>query len=143
MVTHDQEEAFAVADRMAVMRAGRVVQEGVVADVWAHPADAWTAGFLGYATVLDGAAAKVVREVVDPGATWSEVALRRSALRVADEGPLVGTVRTVRATPELTRLGLDVEGVGDVQGVADPGRGVRPGQRVRLVVDPSRLAPLA
>ncbi len=39
LVTHDQEEAFAVADRMALMRDGHVVQSGTVAQVWRHPAD--------------------------------------------------------------------------------------------------------
>jgi thiamine transport system ATP-binding protein len=146
MVTHDQEEAFAVADRMAVMRAGRLVQDGSVADVWSHPADGWTARFLGYATVLGGDAAVAVREVVDPAAAWTGVALRRSALRVADHGllagPLVGTVVTVRATPELTRLTLRVPRLGEVEGVAHPRLDVHPGQEVRLTVDASRLAPL-
>jgi thiamine transport system ATP-binding protein len=142
MVTHDQEEAFAVADRMAVLRAGRLVQEGSVADVWSHPADGWTARFLGYPTVLDGDAAAAVRAVVDPAAGWTGVALRRSALRVADVGPLAGTVLAVRATPELTRLSLRVPRLGDVEGVADPRLDVRPGQEVRLTVDVSRLAPL-
>ena len=47
-VTHDHEEAFALADRIVVMRAGRVVQAGRAADVWRHPADLWTADFLGF-----------------------------------------------------------------------------------------------
>lgn len=46
-VTHDQEEALAVADRVVVLRAGRVVQRGTPAEVWAAPADAWVARFLG------------------------------------------------------------------------------------------------
>ena len=54
LVTHDHEEAFAVADRMALMRGGRLVQQGTPAEVWAAPADADAAGFLGYAAVLDG-----------------------------------------------------------------------------------------
>ena len=54
LVTHDHEEAFAVADRMAVMRGGRIVQEGPIAEVWRQPADAETALFLGYARVLSG-----------------------------------------------------------------------------------------
>ena len=37
LVTHDHEEAFAVADRMALMRAGRLVQQGTPAEVWAAP----------------------------------------------------------------------------------------------------------
>jgi thiamine transport system ATP-binding protein len=154
MVTHDQEEAFAVADRMAVMRAGRLVQEGSVADVWSRPADGWTARFLGYATVLAGDAAVAVREVVDPTARWTEVALRRSALRVEEgaveqgmversrDRSLVGTVVGVRATPELTRLALEVPRLGAVEGVAHPRLDVHPGQEVRLRVDASRLAPL-
>ena len=52
MVTHDHEEAFAVADRLAVMRDGRVVQQGVIGEVWRRPADPETALFLGYARVL-------------------------------------------------------------------------------------------
>ena len=55
LVTHDHEEAFAVADRMAVMRDGSMVQDGNLEEVWGHPADAWTARFLGYATVVEGA----------------------------------------------------------------------------------------
>ena len=54
MVTHDHDEAYTVADRLAVMRAGRVVQEGAIAEVWAAPADPETALFLGYAGVLRG-----------------------------------------------------------------------------------------
>src|SRR5690349_5500175 len=63
LVTHDQEEAWSVADRMAVMREGRIVQQGDLDEVWSHPADAWAAAFLGYATVLDGAAARRLREL--------------------------------------------------------------------------------
>ncbi len=57
MVTHDHEEAFTVADELAVMRAGRVVQHGELDAVWRAPVDVETALFLGYARVLTGAAA--------------------------------------------------------------------------------------
>ena len=67
LVTHDQEEAFAVADRMALMRAGRVVQAGTVDDVWRSPVDAEAARFLGYATVLDDEPARRVTGVARPG----------------------------------------------------------------------------
>ena len=53
-VTHDQDEAFAIASRIAVMRDGRVVQIGTPADVWHAPVDAWTADFLGFGPVVDG-----------------------------------------------------------------------------------------
>ena len=142
MVTHDQEEAFAIADRLAVMRAGRVVQSGTVEDVWRAPVDAWTARFLGYATVLDGAAARALRDLVEPGATWSEVALRRSAIRLDPDGPLRATVLSARVTPEQLRLELDVTGVGRLAAVAEPGHAVAVGEPVRARVVRDRLAAL-
>ena len=142
LVTHDQEEAFAIADRMAVMRSGRLVQAGTVADVWREPADGWTARFLGYATVLDGDGALALREIVEPGATWSQVALRRSAIRVDPAGPLTATVLSARLTPEHLRLELDVAGVGRLPGVAEPGQAVAVGDTVRAGVVRDRLAAL-
>ncbi|UFU06173.1 ABC transporter ATP-binding protein [Ruania halotolerans] len=50
-VTHDHDEAFAVADRVAVMRQGRLVQVGTPAELWAAPGDADVARFLGYRVV--------------------------------------------------------------------------------------------
>ncbi|HEY6932378.1 MAG TPA: ABC transporter ATP-binding protein [Marmoricola sp.] len=142
LVTHDQEEAFAVADRMAVMRAGRVVQEGEVAAVWQRPADAWTARFLGYASVVTGAAAAALRRAAGPDAAGQSLALRRSALRVDAAGPLGARVLTARVTPEQIRLTLDVDGVGALDAVAEPHEDVPVGSRVRVALDLSRTAPL-
>ena len=142
LVTHDQEEAFAIADRIAVMRAGRLVQAGTVAEVWRQPEDAWTARFLGYATVLEGAPAVALREVVEPGADWSQIALRRSAVRLDADGPLTATVLSARVTPEQLRLELDVVGVGRLPGVAEPGHVVAVGEAVRARVVRDRLATL-
>ncbi len=64
-VTHDQAEAFAIADRVAVMRAGRLVQTGAPREVWAAPIDEWVAGFVGYPAVIDGTLALVGRR--NPG----------------------------------------------------------------------------
>ena len=142
LVTHDQEEAFAVADRMAVMRSGRIVQQGGLDELWARPADAWTARFLGYATVLTGAPARMVLEAAAPGESWPAVALRRSALRVDSQGPLTGRVQEARVTPDQIRVQLDVDGAGSLPGAADPGTDVRVGAPVRLRVDRSRIAPV-
>ena len=139
MVTHDHEEAFAVADRLAVMRAGRIVQQGDIAEVWRAPVDAETALFLGYARVLDGAAAATLLAAAGLPAAPS-VAVRRSALAVADGGPLGGVVVSGRATPEQIRLVVDVDGIGEVDAVARLGAHLAPGDRVALAVDPSRLA---
>lgn len=139
MVTHDHEEAFTVADRIAVMRDGALVQEGEIAAVWRAPADPATALFLGYARVLtDAAAATLLAAAGLPGA--AAVAVRRSALAVDATGPLAGEVRSARATPEQVRLVVDVVGMGEVDAVAGLDRHPGPGERVRLGVDASRLA---
>jgi thiamine transport system ATP-binding protein len=139
LVTHDHDEAFAVADRMALMRAGRLVQSGTLEEVWRHPADAETARFLGYAAVVSGPAAALLLDGV--GETGhGALALRRSALQVDAAGPLHGTVRAARVTSELTRLVVDLPGIGTVDAVAGLATPVRAGEQVRLRLDRSRVA---
>ena len=53
-VTHDQEEAFTLADRVLILHDGEIVREGTPADVWANPGSAYVADFLGLGNVLDG-----------------------------------------------------------------------------------------
>jgi thiamine transport system ATP-binding protein len=52
-VTHDQEEAFTVADQMVILRDGTIVQTGTPEQVWSSPANAWVAGFLGFSNLID------------------------------------------------------------------------------------------
>jgi thiamine transport system ATP-binding protein len=52
-VTHDQGEAFALADRVVLMRDGTVAQSGTPSEVWQHPADEFVARFLGFDTIAD------------------------------------------------------------------------------------------
>jgi iron(III) transport system ATP-binding protein len=52
LVTHDQAEAFAMAQRLAIMDHGRIIQEGTAREVYAHPGNAFIARFLGAANVL-------------------------------------------------------------------------------------------
>jgi iron(III) transport system ATP-binding protein len=54
LVTHDREEAFSVADRIAVMREGRVVQEGSPEQLYLAPADRWVAEFVGAGNFVRG-----------------------------------------------------------------------------------------
>lgn len=54
LVTHDQEEALAVADTVAIMRNGTVLQVGTPTEVYQRPADAWVAGFLGDSVGMEG-----------------------------------------------------------------------------------------
>lgn len=144
LVTHDQEEAYAVADRLAVVRAGRLVQEGPVAQVWQRPADPETALFLGYARVLEGAPAAAVLAAAGVGhAGPATVAVRRSALVLAEDGPLSGVVAQARATPDQVRLVVDVDGVGEMDAVAGSAAHPGPGEKVRLRADQDRLSILS
>lgn len=53
-VTHDQEEAFTIADRLVIIHGGHIAQQGVPGDVYANPANAWIARFLGLGNLLPG-----------------------------------------------------------------------------------------
>mgnify|MGYP000058818458 CR=1 FL=1 len=53
-VTHDQEEAFAIADRVLILHEGKIIREGTPADVWANPQSAYVAEFLGLGNVIEG-----------------------------------------------------------------------------------------
>jgi ABC-type Fe3+/spermidine/putrescine transport system ATPase subunit len=53
-VTHDQEEAFAIADRILILHNGEIVREGTPVDVWANPGSAFVAGFLGLGNIFAG-----------------------------------------------------------------------------------------
>jgi putative spermidine/putrescine transport system ATP-binding protein len=52
-VTHDQEEALTMSDRLAVFRAGRIEQVGTPAEVYEHPANEFVAGFVGVSNVVE------------------------------------------------------------------------------------------
>lgn len=53
-VTHDQEEAFAIADRIVLLHDGQIAQAGTPTDVYARPASGWVANFLGLGNVIEG-----------------------------------------------------------------------------------------
>jgi len=59
-VTHDQEEALTMSDRLAVFNRGRVEQVGTPAEVYERPATGFVAGFVGVSNVLEGAAAEAI-----------------------------------------------------------------------------------
>jgi spermidine/putrescine transport system ATP-binding protein len=58
-VTHDQEEAFTIADRVLLLHEGQIVRDGTPAEVWNAPGSAWAARFLGLGNVVQ---AEVIRE---------------------------------------------------------------------------------
>lgn len=64
LVTHDQGEALAIADRVAIMREGRLVQFDTPATVYARPVDRFVAGFIGQANLLPGVAETIQGDAV-------------------------------------------------------------------------------
>jgi putative spermidine/putrescine transport system ATP-binding protein len=65
-VTHDQEEALTMSDRLAVMNAGRIEQVGTPAEVYEGPETPFVAGFVGISNVLAGEAARAITGSVHP-----------------------------------------------------------------------------
>lgn len=55
LVTHDQDEALSLSDRMAIMSSGRVVQTGAPSEIYEHPANAFVAQFVGGCNLIDAA----------------------------------------------------------------------------------------
>ena len=53
-VTHDQDEAFTIADRVLLLHDGQIVREGTPAEVWSKPNSVWVAQFLGLGNIIDG-----------------------------------------------------------------------------------------
>jgi spermidine/putrescine transport system ATP-binding protein len=96
-VTHDQEEALSMSDRVAVMSAGRIEQIGTPAEVYEDPATVFVADFLGISNLMDA-------EAVDHGADHCTVAVGEFRLRAAC-GDLAahGPVKIV-ARPERVQL---------------------------------------
>jgi len=137
-VTHDQHEAFAVADLLAVMRSGAVRQVGTTAQVWANPVDEWVAGFVGYRTVLAGAAAAAIGAAdLAPG---GRLGLRPTALVLDDEGPLLGRVLLVTPGPDGLLLTVTIDGVGDLPAIGPAAARPEPGEQVRLRLDRAATA---
>ena len=98
LVTHDQGEALSLADHLAVMRDGIVVQQGPPADVYAAPADFWVARFVGDAMLLPGTvrdghahtiagAAPLLNDAGDGGERRVTVLLRPEQLRLTPGVP--------------------------------------------------------
>ena len=94
LVTHDQGEALSLADQVAVMREGRLVQVGTPDEVYRHPADVGVASFVGGAVLLPGTASGAVVHcalgdltVVGEGATGDvQVLVRPEQLVLGDVG---------------------------------------------------------
>ena len=152
-VTHDQAEAMVLADRIAIIRDGRLQQIGSPEEIYRRPSNAWVAEFIGLSNFIPGTVAGredgrlVVRTVAGTFTCAGEAAagsdvlicVRPEALHFDEIHPnrLRGTVR------ERVYLGnlvdYRVEGPGGLQlrVQADPSRAVAPGGTIALSFDPS------
>ena len=162
LVTHDQEEALSMADRVCVMSAGRIRQLGTPQEVYDHPADLFVADFVGktnrmdavleadHATLrlADGSALSVgARAAVASGAVT--VALRPEAIRLGSasalaasgEAALPGTVTHRIFLGSGVEYAVAVAGLGDFLVTTDRGAGegglAVPGDSVKLFFDPA------
>ena len=141
-VTHDHDEAFALADRIAVMGGGRLVRVGTPAEVWADPRSVHAARCLGHENLvdLDGDGGCPLGRLGDGPGT---VLVRGDRLVVRPAPPaggLVGEVRRTSIRGGRTLLDLDVAGVA-IRAWWDGPAIV--GDRVELVLADGAVVPLA
>ena len=139
-VTHDQEEAMNMSDRIAIMDAGRLVEVGPPRDVYERPQTAFAARFLGEANLLPGTADGASLRTPDGTVLRASNAMqgpsllfvRPEKLRLgigepasADENHIAGLVRRSSFLGNVIRTELDVGGAGVVTIDAANGPGAR------------------
>lgn len=108
VVTHDQSEAMSMAQRIAVMRDGRIEQTGAARDVYEYPDTAWIAGFIGDANLID-AVVSGNEESSSAGAPHivcdsSGVAVRINHQNIAGEQPAKGACIKIAVRAERIAL---------------------------------------
>jgi spermidine/putrescine transport system ATP-binding protein len=154
-VTHDQEEALTMSDRIVVMRAGRIEQIGTPRDIYRHPRNRFVAEFIGetnlfpvtvdriegntaLARTVEGLELLLPAEGRKPGERLTAI-LRPTDFSIAPEG-IPGTVtRAVYLGSDLP-LGVTPEAGGpEIRVTIRDGLGIGEGTSVRLANDPTRV----
>lgn len=140
-VTHDQAEAFALADRVVVMNHGEVQQVGAPADLWRSPSSAFVASFLGHPNVWGSAGL-----VVPTSAIAAELVPRVKSSDIARDGDSIarversefreGRFRVTASSQTPTLCGLSV---GPVRVAFDMLSRPSVGDRVQLALDDSQI----
>ncbi|MEU6465690.1 ABC transporter ATP-binding protein [Streptomyces sp. NPDC046976] len=119
-VTHDQEEALTMSDRIAVFDRGRIAQVGTPAEIYERPATPFVASFVGTSNLLDG---EVARQLVGAPGTYN---IRPEKIRVLKESAeadepehttATGLVTDVVYLGDTTRLLVDLDGGGRLTAV--------------------------
>ncbi len=154
-VTHDQKEALSVADRIAVMRDGKVVQVGSPMELYRRPTTAFVASFLGETNMIAGSldgggeagaivqvktAIGTLRGTLSLQASLGQsvnVSIRPEALRPASDGDLVGTIESTTYLGEVAHHRIAVDGGGVLHASEfAPGPSSVYSGRIRLSVRP-------
>lgn len=158
LVTHDQKEAFSVADRVAVMAAGRIEQVGTPYELYTSPRTPFVARFLGHCAFLEGTVQSGQSSVITelgplPCATCPAgagervtVSLRPDSLVLDPEGPFEAEVESVVHEGYNLDVTLRIRcGSGAIQARAllPPDQLLTVGSKVRLAVAPERVAVIA
>ncbi|MBJ7289038.1 ABC transporter ATP-binding protein [Williamsia sp.] len=149
LVTHDHQEAAVLADRIAIMSEGSIVQSGTPDVVWRAPLTEWVARFVGCTSVvtarMDGdiAVTEVGRvRLPDAGAaeavTERQVGLRPRSLVVVPTSEVRARVESVAALPEEYLLAIRLPSGARYAAVSD--RSVSVGDDVAVALDPDRIA---
>jgi iron(III) transport system ATP-binding protein len=108
-VTHDQEEAMAISDRIAVMHDGVILQEAAPNEIYTDPVNVFVAGFIGKSSFLDCTVAEVDSDVVKFNSGPITLSCRR---RAAPEQVRVGDRLDVMIRPEDILVGDDTAAAG-------------------------------
>lgn len=154
-VTHDQHEALAIADRLAVMQAGRIVQVGDGETLYRSPAHPFVASFLGRVNRLHRDEAARARQVLPlggidlpcPPACAADTALlvrpEDIEVQVGDAGEGWGRAEVLRRSflGEHVRLTLAVAGQAPLQADVPRDHPARAGESVAIRIRPDRLIP--
>ena len=143
-VTHDHDEAFAVADRVAVMQSGRIARIGAPADVWHDPRHEGVARFLGHVNIVTvGERGEVPwgRLQAPPGlAVLRSDAFRRlDPPQAEDDNVVVGTVADARFRGDRYELTLHTD-PGDFELLVKDPRPAAAGDRLTYTIDATAVA---
>lgn len=115
-VTHDQEEALTMSDRIAVFNEGKIEQVGTPADVYERPASPFVAGFVGTSNLISGEVAKRITGSEQMFSVRPEKIHLGSANGKVDKDMLAidGVIRDVVYLGLFTRYLVEIEGGGDL-----------------------------
>ncbi|MBF8748563.1 ABC transporter ATP-binding protein [Pseudomonas monteilii] len=140
-VTHDQEEALTLSDRIFLMNEGRIVQSGDAETLYTAPADLFAAGFIGNYNLLDPqSASRLLQRPID-----SRLAIRPEAISLGREGDLQALVRSHSLLGNVIRYRVQVHDVELVVDVLNRSSAdlYADGQQVALSIDPAALREVA